>query len=231
MMNEAQGFDLFFQSPLFSETKANKEQLAIYGRMFWPIQVSFIVGLPKLTGTICQEIGQLALSGGNRTEEQRLKGALRFMFPPTIDELGHGRDKYQCVHHDLFAAQINACTGLGQDELRATWIRGRANRMLASAITESVCDVTKGLHMMYVVEMLAPRFFIHQEQIFLSSSDSAKVVHSTMHKNAEIEHAEEAGKFMGYLTRDESLIDFYIQLWRETADEMHQTMFGAGARK
>lgn len=215
----------FFASPLFAENEATNDQLRIYGRVFWPIQVSFIVGLPELTGTICKEIGRLALGGDNHAEESRLKGALRYMFPPTIDELGHGRDKYNCVHHDLFAAQIKACTGLSQEDLRKTWIRGVANQALAEEISESMKDVVRGLHMMYVVETLAPRFFVHQERVFLSSNEGNKVMHSTMHKDTEIEHADEADKFMSYIKRDQGLLDYYFGLWRALADEMHQAMY------
>jgi hypothetical protein len=35
----------FFASPLFATTTATPEQLATYALVFWPIQVSFIVGL------------------------------------------------------------------------------------------------------------------------------------------------------------------------------------------
>lgn len=219
----------FFASPLFATTEATPEQLKAYALVFWPIQVSFIVGLPKLTGSICQNIGGLALDGSNGPEEKRLKAILRYMFPPTIDELGHGRDKYGCMHHDLFAAQVHACTGLPQERLRKEWIRGSANQKLAHAMSTSVDSIHEGLHMMYVVESLAPRFFTHQEALFLSCSDPRKVIHSTMHKTTEIEHADEADKFMKHIDVDQSLIHQHFMLWRDVADEMHAAMYGTAA--
>jgi hypothetical protein len=217
----------FFASPLFASTRATPEQLKMYALVFWPVQVSFIVGLPKLTATICTQIGRLALSGSDPQEERRLKAILRAMFPPTIDELGHGRDKYGCVHHDLFAAQVSACTGLSQQALRQTWIRGGANEDLARAMTSSVESVHEGLHMMYVVESLAPRFFVHQEALFLSCSDPRKVIHSTMHKTTEIEHADEAATFMRHVELDHDLIRRHFVLWRNVADQMYAAMYGA----
>ncbi len=197
-----------------------------YALVFWPIQVNFIVGLPALTGTICEQIGKLALAGTNSAEEKRLKAILRHMFPPTIDELGHGPGQPRCVHHDLFAAQVQACTGLEQQTLRKDWIRGSANQRLANAMRKSVRSVSDGLHMMYVVESLAPRFFIHQEALFLSCSEPRKVFHSTMHKTAELEHADDAQKFMAHVDVDQDLIDMHFALWRDVADQMHAEMYG-----
>ncbi|TDY37710.1 hypothetical protein BX592_13620 [Paraburkholderia rhizosphaerae] len=223
-MNQRASMELFFQSPLFSTIQANPEQLKQYALVFWPIQVNFIVGLPALTSTVCERIGKLALEGSNTAEEKRLKAILRHMFPPTVDELGHGCDQPQCMHHDLFAAQVQACTGLAQKTLREDWIRGTANQRLANTIRESVRSVSDGLHMMYVVESLAPRFFVHQEALFLSCSDPRKVIHSTMHKTTELEHADDAEKFMKYVDMDENLIDTHFMLWRDVADQMHSAM-------
>jgi hypothetical protein len=78
--------------------------------------------------------------------------------------------------------------------------------------------------MMYVVESLAPRFFTHQEALFMSCSDPRKVIHSTMHKATEIEHAEEASKFMRHVVLDQSLIQRDFSLWRDVADQMHAAM-------
>jgi hypothetical protein len=221
--------EYFFDSPLFAMREATPEQLQTYALVFWPIQVSFIIGLPALTGVICQQIGRLALDGSDMAEERRLKTILRFMFPPTIDELGHGRDKYHCLHHDLFAAQVYACTGLPQETLRRSWIRGVANQRLAQEMSTSVKSVHEGLHMMYVVEALAPRFFIHQELLFLSCSDPRKVIHSTMHKATEIEHAGEAEKFMRHVQLDPELIRKHFMLWRDVADQMYTAMYSAAA--
>ncbi len=142
-MNQRASMERLFQSPLFSTTQASPEQLKKYALVFWPIQVNFIVGLPALTGTICEQIGKLALAGTNSAEEKRLKAILRHMFPPTIDELGHGPGQPRCVHHDLFAAQVQACTGLEQQTLRKDWIRGSANQRLANAMRESVRSVQR----------------------------------------------------------------------------------------
>ena len=144
-MNRSSPMEHFFASPLFSKHVATPDQLKTYALVFWPIQVSFIVGLPKLTGVICEQIGNLALKDPDMAEERRLKAIVRYMFPPTIDELGHGRDKYGCMHHDLFAAQVQACTGLSQQALREQWVRGLANQRLAHAMTTSVQTVHDGL--------------------------------------------------------------------------------------
>lgn len=225
-MNAHASMEHFFQSPLFSMTQASPEQLKRYALMFWPIQVNFIVGLPALTGTICEQIGRLSLTGSSPAEEKRLKAILRHMFPPTIDELGHGLNQPKCMHHDLFAAQVQACTGLAQNTLRKNWIRGTANQRLANTMRESVRSVSDGLHMMYVVESLAPRFFIHQEALFLSCSDPRKVIHSTMHKTAELEHSNDAQKFIKFVDLDEALIDMHFALWRDVADHMYSAMYG-----
>jgi hypothetical protein len=226
-MNRESPMEHFFDSPLFSTTQATPEQLETYALVFWPIQVSFIVSLPALTGRICHEIGRLALDGSSSAEEKRLKAILRCMFPPTIDELGHGRDRYGCMHHDLFAAQVHACTGIAQDGLRRQWVRGTANQALARAMAKSVESIHEGLHMMYVVESLAPRFFTHQEALFLSCSDPRKVIHSTMHKTTEIEHADEAEQFMRHVPIDDDLIWMHFKLWRDVADQMYAAMYGA----
>jgi hypothetical protein len=227
-MNPQAAMEHFFASPLFSTTTANPEQLKKYALVFWPIQVSFIVGLPSLTSVICERVGQLALDGSDFAEERRLKTVLKYSFPPTVDELGHGRDRYGCMHHDLFAAQVYACTGLGQDTLRKQWLRGEANQRLARMMARAVRDVREGLHMMYVVESLAPRFFEHQEALFLSCSPARKVIHSTMHKTTELEHADEASMFMKLIDMDEALIASHFRAWRDVADQMYREMYETG---
>ena len=228
-MHRESPIEQFFASPLFSRQEATPAQLRAYALVFWPIQVSFIVSLPKLAGVICGEIGRLALDGSHRAEERRLKAILRFMLPPTIDELGHGRDRYRCMHHDLFAAQVYACTGLSQSALRVGWIRGDANQRLAKAMADSVESIQEGLHMMYVVESLAPRFFVHQEALFLSCSNPRNVIHSTMHKTTELEHADEAAEFMRHMRLDRDLVRRQFRMWTDVADQMHAAMGVADA--
>jgi len=213
-----------FASDLFQLNKASRDELRTYARVLWPIQVSFIVGLPVLCGELSAAIGKLALQGDQIDEEIRLKRILRIMFHSTADELGQGRDRYGVTHHDLFASQVNVCTGLTPKLLRESWIRGTANRQLAEVISASMQSVKEGLHMMYVVENLVPRFFVHQERLFLSASEPQHVFHSTMHKETEILHAGEAHDFMKNVERDENLIREYLQLWRGLCDEIHQHM-------
>lgn len=62
----------------------------------------------------------------------------------------------------------------------------------------------------------------------MSCSDPRKVIHSTMHKTTELEHADEAATFMRYVDVDRSLIDGHYKLWRDVADQMHAAMYGSG---
>ena len=52
-----------------------------------------------------------------------------------------------------------------------------------------------------------------------------------MRKAAEIEHADEAEKFMKHVTVDHALIAKHFQLWRDVADQMYTAMYEPTVRE
>ncbi|MBW3097941.1 hypothetical protein [Pseudohoeflea coraliihabitans] len=211
-------------SPLFARRQATPDQLHQYGLVFWPVQVALVAGLPALVATLCDAIAEVALSGDNVRQEICLQQALRSILPAANDELGSGHDPLGCMRHDFFAAQLQERSGLDPAHLRENWVRGGANAQLAGEMRRAFASLESGLHMIYVVDTLAPHFLAHQETLFGSCAEPGATIHPRRHQEHALHVSPNAAEFTGLVSLEMQRLETFFRLWRATADQLHHRM-------
>lgn len=151
--------------------------------------------------------------------------------PAIIDEMGFGRDPYGMMHHKLFARQVYDTTGITERRLIGNPLKVMSNTLLRDEIQRSFNEVVSGLCMMYTVETIAPELFATQEKIFLAAgAPIEKLLHSSLHKKLEIEHAQEAEEWNTLLTKIASdteiktLIQQDGKVWKNFLDDVHHVI-------
>ncbi len=203
-------------------------QLTLYCNLWIPLQSEFTIGTVVLNGKIAEILLHLIRNKPFDPRISTLREILRLQTPAAADEVGVG--KIPSIMHDLlFLKQIEDSNVI----LDSKFFRADPLHDLVCSIESAFKgEVVNGLAMAIVVELMAPRLFEAQYDIFRKAGiEDGLLTHSRIHKHLEEGHAEEANKMValaeqvfGQKTVD-GLMERYAQRWKDFLDYVAEVVY------
>jgi hypothetical protein len=215
----------FFKVP----TSLTFDQLKVYCGLWHPLQAEVTLGVVVLNGKIAQALLVQLRNSEDPKKASVLKEILTLQTQAAADEVGVGRIP-GLIHYLLFEKQV-------MDSGISEW---KSGDVFPEPLEELHFEIKKafdgnleeGLAMSVVIELIAPKLFIAQYEIFKRSGiDEDKLVHSKLHMNLEKMHANEAcqtGEYILEIYEQEKINQLmikYVGLWRNYLDFLAKAVY------